>query len=52
MTPFPYQGSSTQLEDFDPVELYAAIADFEVSEESSISLAAGQHVQVGGAMIM
>ena len=43
------QGSSTQLEDFDPVELYIAIADFEAAEEGSISLVAGQHVQVGGA---
>jgi len=30
------------------VEVYVAIADFEATEETSISLTAGQHVQVGG----
>ena len=34
------------LEDFDPVEMYIAIADFVAIEESNISLQAGQCVQV------
>ena len=36
-----------QLDEFDPVEMYVAIADFQASEESNISLKAGEHVQVG-----
>ena len=38
--------SQVQLDDFDPVEMYVAIADFQALEESSISLRAGEHVQV------
>lgn len=34
------------LEDFDPVSVYVAIADFTAVEESSISLIAGQCVEV------
>ena len=34
------------MEEFDPVEMYVAIADFEAVEDSSISLAAGQGVEV------
>ena len=37
-----------QLDTFDPVEVYVAIADFTAAEETSISLSAGQHVQVSG----
>ena len=40
-----------KLDEFDPVEVYVAIADFEATEEANISLTAGQHVQVGGAVI-
>lgn len=39
--------SSDRLDEFDPVEMYVAIADFEATEESNISLRAGEHVQVG-----
>lgn len=38
--------SQVQLDDFDPIEMYVAIADFQALEESSISLRAGEHVQV------
>lgn len=38
--------SQVQLDDFDPIEMYVAIADFQALEESSISLKAGEHVQV------
>ena len=34
------------VDDFDPVEVYVAIADFEAAEESNVSLSAGQCVQV------
>ena len=34
------------LEEFDPVEVYVAIADFKGAEESNVSLRAGQCVQV------
>ena len=34
------------MEEFDPVEVYVTIADFEAVEESSISLTAGQCVEV------
>lgn len=40
-----------KLDEFDPVEVYVAIADFEATEEANISLTAGQHVQVGGAVM-
>ena len=42
---------SMKLDEFDPVEVYVAIADFEATEEANISLTAGQHVQVGGAVM-
>ena len=38
--------SQVQLDNFDPVEMYVAIADFEAAEDSNISLRAGEHVQV------
>ena len=38
--------SQVQLDSFDPVEMYVAIADFAAAEESNISLRAGEHVQV------
>ncbi len=38
--------SAGVLEEFDPVCVYVAIADFAAVEESSISLTAGQCVQV------
>ena len=38
--------SHIPLDSFDPVEVYVAIADFDASEESNISLRAGDHVQV------
>ncbi len=34
------------MEDFDPVEVFVAIADFKGTEESNVSLRAGQCVQV------
>ncbi len=34
------------MEEFDPVLVYVAIADFEAVEDSSISLTAGQCVEV------
>lgn len=34
------------MDDFDPVEVYIAIADFEGLEDANISLTAGQWVQV------
>ena len=34
------------MEDFDPMEMYVAIADFEGVEKSNVSLRAGQCVQV------
>ena len=40
--------SQQRLDDFDPVEMYVAIADFEATEESNVSLKAGQRMQVGG----
>ena len=44
--------SSGRLDEFDPVEMYAAIADFEAAEESNISLRAGEHVQVGVVIVV
>ena len=44
--------SEVQLDTLDPVEMYVAIADFQASEESSISLKAGDHVQVGVVRVM
>ena len=38
--------SQVQLDNFDPVEIYVAIAHFEAAEESNISLRAGERVQV------
>ena len=38
--------SQVQLDNFDPVEMYVAIADFDAAEDSNISLRAGEHVQV------
>ena len=43
---------SVQLDQFDPVEVYVAIADFEGTEDSNISLRAGKHVQVGVASLV
>ncbi|CAI8009155.1 SH3 and PX domain-containing protein 2A, partial [Geodia barretti] len=38
--------SQVQLDNFDPVEMYVAIADFDAAEDSNISLRAGEHVQL------
>ena len=40
------QMSEDSIADFDPIDLYVAIADFEASEHGNISLRAGDHVQV------
>ena len=41
--------SQVQLDQFDPVELFVAIADFTAAEKSNISLRAGENVQVRAA---
>ena len=44
---FSFQASpDTSIEDFDPVEVFVAIADFQEVEESNVSLRVGQCVQV------
>ena len=51
-SPSPLQNtvSTEKLDDFDPVEVYVAIADFYAAAENNISLSIGQHVQVGGSL--